>query len=182
MPRKNKSLEKRLLPSHYPEIAIPQKWKREFTELLNTGLYNQTEALDKIASSCNVHRITVYRNIFPEQKEKLKKCPSRQWNYTKMLPEFSRKRFNIERAKRERVKYNIAAHLFSAYITVDHEPQELVNLSKIVKMHTGVNFIPSTFLSLNTKYEKKYGHPIIQRDKRFVLHRYKLHPKIRHKI
>jgi hypothetical protein len=157
--------ERKLMPSNYPEIDWGERWKTEFNELMATGLYNRTEALNKIGEKHNCSRHTIYRGIFPESKIRMKKNPSRKWAYESTQPQFSRPKFNEQRALKEKVRYNIEKYISLAFRMSGYQSMELPQLSDLINEMTNVRFKPSSFLTLNNNYQKQTGQQLIERYK-----------------
>ena len=166
--------DRKLSPSNYPEIDWGIRWQTDFMNLTATGLYSQTEIIKQIAKEHNVSYPTVYVEIFPRYRLVRKAISAGRWQKEIKRPSFDRKKFNEQRARKEKVRYHIDKYINLAFHMSGYQSMGLLKLADLINEMTGVRFKPSSFHTLNNQYEKKTGQPLIERYKCHALPQYGL--------
>lgn len=133
---------------------LVEQWKGMYEKLISSGLYNQTEALEYISRAYGgVTRSTLRYHLFPSDRAKQIKSPGHQYPYQRQKPR--------SRARYSYVRYHIDEILEEAFQKVEYRPQEIADLSLLVKDVSGILLRPSALLTLNRRYKEKTGQPLL---------------------
>ncbi len=152
---------RKLSPSNYPDIPLQNLYEKMFSEIIQKG-FNQSQAIQKVADKFNIHSSTVYFEIFPHKKLLHKNRNSWKWQYKVSHPNFSRKGFNEQRARKEKIRYHIDTYMRLAFEMTGYQTMELPQLADRINDMTDVRFRPSSLLTMSDQYQKKHNEPLLK--------------------
>ena len=156
---------KKLLPSRYPELELPNQWRTRFDELIATGIYNQDQALRTISRESGGASIsTIYLSIHPSKKVEYSRALYKSWHHEKSRSTFSREHFNQHRALRDHVRRHLDDYLPEVFERLGRDQAHLLSdLSDAIKAATGVYLRPPTLLKISNEFEQRYQQPLLVR-------------------
>lgn len=168
--------ERKLLPSLHPELDLPGQWKVMYDELMATGRYNPTQALEEISHAYGgISRSTLRYHLFPSTKVKQIKSASHQWAYQKNNPRM-RQRVIAQKARYMAARRHIDELVRAAYQQVaPRQGLTLEELAYLIHESSGVLFRPRTLLGLAEHYQERKVKLLLERVPDYDPTRYRLY-------